>query len=73
MADYEFNLRLWKNRVRFKPLPLRVVACGAGGLSDVGRWRGCAEEIRARHRYFPAWKCWLWDARSLLRGALKIP
>jgi len=71
MADYEFNLRLWKNRARFKPLPLRIAACGSGGLSDAGRWRGYAEEIRVRHRYFPAWKCWCWDALSVVRYARK--
>jgi glycosyltransferase involved in cell wall biosynthesis len=27
MADYEFNLRLWTNGVRFEPLPLRQRRC----------------------------------------------
>jgi glycosyltransferase involved in cell wall biosynthesis len=73
MADYDFNLRLWKNRVRFKPLPLRIAACGVRGLSDAGRWRGYAEEIRVRHRYFPAPRCWWWDALSVARfGRKKI-
>jgi putative colanic acid biosynthesis glycosyltransferase len=67
MADYEFNLRLWKNRARFKPLPLRIAACGSGGLSDAGRWRGYAEEIRVRHRYFSWWRCLPWDTLSILR------
>lgn len=67
MADYDFNVRLWKNRVRFKPLPLRLAACGVGGASDSGRWGGYAEEIRVRHRYFSAWRCWLWDALSVVR------
>ncbi|HVS52976.1 MAG TPA: glycosyltransferase family 2 protein [Opitutaceae bacterium] len=71
MADYEFNLRLWKNRVRFKPIPLRIAACGVGGLSDAGSWRGYREEIAVRHRYFPLWRCAAWDALSVLRWARK--
>jgi glycosyltransferase involved in cell wall biosynthesis len=67
MADYEFNLRLWKNRVRFKPIPLRVAACGSGGLSDAGQWGGYREEITVRHRYFAWWRCAAWDAISVLR------
>ena len=67
MGDYELNLRLWKNRVRFKPLPLRIAACGVRGLSDAGGWRGYREEITVRHRYFAAWRCWLWDALSVAR------
>ena len=71
MADYEFNVRLWKNRVRFKPLPLRVAACGAGGVSDSGHWRGYREEIAVRHRYFAPWRCWIWDALSVVRYGRK--
>lgn len=67
LADYEFNLRLRKNRVRFKPIPLRVAACAPGGLSDAGNWRTYREEIAIRHRYFPAWRCALWDALSVVR------
>jgi glycosyltransferase involved in cell wall biosynthesis len=67
MADYEFNVRLWKNRVRFKPIPLRVAACGVGGLSDAGGWRGYREEIAVRHRYYPALRCLPWDALSVVR------
>jgi putative colanic acid biosynthesis glycosyltransferase len=67
MADYEFNLRLWEKGVRFAPLPLRIAVCGTQGLSDSGRWRGYAEEIRVRHRYFPSWKCWFWDGLSGVR------
>ncbi len=67
MADYEFNLRLWKHRVRFKPIPLRLAECGTGGLSDRGAWRGYREEITARHRHFPAWRCALWDVLSVAR------
>jgi putative colanic acid biosynthesis glycosyltransferase len=71
MADYDFNVRLWKNRVRFKPIPLRVAACGTRGLSDSGRWRGYGEEIIVRHRYFPGWRCWAWDLISALRWLRK--
>ncbi|MDB6126157.1 MAG: glycosyl transferase family 2, partial [Verrucomicrobia bacterium] len=67
MADYEFNLRLWKNHVRFKPASLRIAECGTRGLSDSGRWKGYGEEIRARHRFFPAWRCWFWDVLSVVR------
>lgn len=71
-ADYDFNLRLWKNHVRFKPIPLRIAACGSHGPAGSDRWRGCREEIAVRHRYFAAWRCWWWDALSLARGALKL-
>lgn len=67
-ADYEFHVRLWKNRVRFKPIPLRVAACGTGGLLDRGGWRGHREEITVRHRYFPLGRALPWDLLSLLRG-----
>lgn len=69
MADYELNLRLWKSRVRFKPLPLRIAACASRGPADAARWRACREEIAIRHRYAPAWRCWPWDALSLIRCA----
>lgn len=71
MADYEFNLRLWKHRVRFRPIPLRVAECGTGGLSDRGAWRGYREEIAVRHRHFPAWRCAPWDALSVARWLRK--
>ena len=67
LADYEFNLRLWKNRVRFDPLLLRVSACASSGLSDSGNWRTYREEIAIRHRYFSAWNCLLWDTLSVVR------
>jgi glycosyltransferase involved in cell wall biosynthesis len=67
MADYEFNLRLWTKHLLFKPLPLRIAACGSGGLSDAGHWRGYGEEIPVRHRYFPWWHCLPWDALSMIR------
>jgi putative colanic acid biosynthesis glycosyltransferase len=71
MGDYDYNLRLWKNRVAFRPLPLRIATCGTGGLSDAGRWAGYSEEIAVRHRHFPAWRCWLWDAGSVARWLRK--
>ena len=67
MADYEFNVRLWKSRVRFKPIPVRLAACGIGGLSDAGAWRGYREEIAVRHRYFSRAKSLPWDGVSVLR------
>ncbi|PTX95557.1 glycosyltransferase family 2 protein [Opitutus sp. ER46] len=66
-ADYEFNLRLWQAGVRFVPLALRIAACGSRGASDSGRWRVYREEIAVRHRYFPAPRCWPWDAASVVR------
>lgn len=71
MSDYEFNVRLWKNRVRFKPIPLRIAACGTGGASDGGAWRGYREEIAVRHRYFSFGRCLLWDALSVVRFVRK--
>lgn len=67
MADYDFNVRIWKSRVRFKPIPMRIAACGVGGLSDGGGWRGYREEIAVRHRYFSNARCLLWDALSIAR------
>lgn len=67
MADYDLNLRLRQKGEQFEPLPLRIVECGSGGLSDAGGWPGYREEITVRHRYFPAWRCWLWDAGSIIR------
>lgn len=66
-ADYDFNLRLWKSRIRFKPLPLRIAACGIAGLSDGGGWRVYREEMTIRHRYFSTLRCLPWDAGSVIR------
>ena len=71
MADYEFNVRLWKNRVRFKPIPLRIAACGTGGVSDAGHWPGYREEITVRHRYFSFGRCLVWDAFTVVRYVRK--
>ena len=71
MGDYDFNVRLWQNRVRFKACPLRIADCGPRGLSDGGRWQGYREEIAVRHRYFAAWRSWGWDALSVLRFVRK--
>jgi glycosyltransferase involved in cell wall biosynthesis len=70
-ADYDFNVRLWKGRVRFKPIPLRIAACGTGGISDGGRWRVYREEITVRHRYFPVSRSLLWDFLSVVRYVRK--
>jgi len=72
-ADYDFNVRLWKAHVRFKPFPLRLAASRPGGLSGAGRWPAYGEEIRVRHRHYAAWRCWFWDGLSVgrwLRGRL---
>ena len=73
MADYDFHVRLWKNHVRFKPLPLRIAACCARGAPAAGRWRACREEIAVRHRYFASWRCWWWDLVTLLRALPPTP
>lgn len=70
-ADYDLNLRLWRSGVRFAPLPLQVSLCGSGGLSDHGHWSNYREEITVRHRHFPSWRCWLWDAGSVVRYVRK--
>jgi len=67
MADYDFNLRLWKRNARFAPLSFRVALCGTRGLSDAGDWRGYAEEMRVRHRHFNGPQNLLWDALSVAR------
>jgi len=66
-ADYDLNLQLWQAGVKPRPLATQVAVCGVGGLSDAGRWLNYREEIAVRHRYFPAWQCWGWDAASLAR------
>jgi len=67
MADYDFNVRLWKTGVRFESLPQRIAACGTHGLSDAGTWRGYAEEIQVRHRHFATWRGLFWDVLSVAR------
>jgi putative colanic acid biosynthesis glycosyltransferase len=67
MADYEFNLRLLTSGMHFGTVALCVANCGRGGLSDAGGWAGYWEEIQVRHRYFAAWRCWPWDAGSIIR------
>ena len=66
-ADYELNLRWQQAGTGIATLPQLVAVCGTGGLSDSGRWANYREEIRARHRHFPAWQCWLWDLASFIR------
>jgi putative colanic acid biosynthesis glycosyltransferase len=67
MADYEFNLRLLQAGVRFQSAPVHMAACTSGGLSDAGGWTVYREEITVRHRHFPDWRCWPWDAGSVAR------
>ncbi len=70
-ADYEFNVRLWKSHIRFKPIPLRIAACGTGGVSDGGDWRVYREEIAVRHRYFSLARSLPWDVLSVVRFVRK--
>lgn len=71
MADYDLNLRLWRQGVPFRPLPLRVAECSTGGLSDRGDWRGYAEEIAVRRRHFPWLVALPWHAGSVVRHVRK--
>lgn len=65
MAAYDFHLRLWKSRIRFKPVPLRVTATAQHPVFDRA---ACREEVRVRHRYFNTSRCWWWDLRAFLRS-----
>jgi glycosyltransferase involved in cell wall biosynthesis len=67
MADYDFNLRLLHGGVQFEIVTGLLAECASGGASDAGTWLGYREEMTVRHRYFPAWRCWPWDAGSVLR------
>ena len=66
MADYEFHVRLWKNHVRFKPIPLRIAACDTRTANGLNSWRATREAMTVRHRYFSAARCLGWDALSIL-------
>lgn len=70
-ADYDYNLRLLRAGATFAPLPLHISNCAPGGASDSGRWANYREEITARHRHFPAWRCWPWDASVVVRWLRK--
>lgn len=70
-ADYDFNLRLLHSGVPFAAVAVRVATCGSGGLSDSGQWSNYREEIAVRHRHYPAWQCWPWDAGSVVRHLRK--
>lgn len=66
LAVYDFTLRLWKSRIRFKPIPLRVVA---GEYRLRPSLAVAREEIAVRRRHFSRSRRLLSDLRSLLRGA----
>lgn len=65
MAGYDFNLRLWKSRIRFKPIPLRIVA---SRQRETFTWTMCREAMRVRHRYFNLWRSGFADVASALRA-----
>ncbi len=66
-AFYEFNVRLWKSRVRFKPLPLRIAAVPATGKRAASPVE--IREARAvRHRYFSFGRCLPWDVLDVVGG-----
>jgi putative colanic acid biosynthesis glycosyltransferase len=67
MADYDLNVRLWQQGVRFESIPTHIASCGIGGVSDGGDWRVYREEIAVRHRHFPLWRSLPWDAISVVR------
>lgn len=66
-ADYDHNLRLLERGAKFAALPLHIADCAHGGASDSGLWANYREEILVRHRHYPATRCLLWDALSLVR------
>lgn len=66
-TEHEFNLRLWKAHLRFKPLPLRITAAHGRRSDDRHSWAGCREAIAVRHRYFSFARCVGWDALTILR------
>lgn len=68
MAAYEFNLRLWKGRVRFKPIPIRVAA---SARRHAFPWSTAREEMQARRRYFSRSRCLWADLGSVLRCLLR--
>ncbi len=68
LAVYDFTLRLWKSRIRFKPIPLRVVAGEHRLKPSLALAR---EEIAVRHRHFSRGRSLGSDVRSLLRGLLR--
>ncbi len=69
-AAYEFHLRLWKSRIRFKPIPLRAVATDRLPGDEAPRWAACRAERLARRRYFSFGRAWRWDLAALL-GCLR--
>jgi glycosyltransferase involved in cell wall biosynthesis len=69
MAAYDFHLRLWKGRVRFKPIPLRVVARDQRAARFT--WASAREEIRVRHRYFSTGRSVTADLSSVLRSVFR--
>lgn len=71
-ADYDYNLRILRAGAVFAALPLHISNCASGGASDSGRWANYREEITARHRHFPVWRCWPWDAVAVVRYLRKL-
>ncbi len=69
-AAYEFHLRLWKSRIRFKPIPLRAIATDRLPGDAASRWAACRAERLARRRYFSFGRAWRWDTAAFL-GCLR--
>jgi glycosyltransferase involved in cell wall biosynthesis len=74
-AEYEFNVRLWKSRVRFKPIPLRIAAAHRPMARELRAWPAMREEMKVRHRYFSVLRCAPWDLAAGLRwlGGALVP
>jgi putative colanic acid biosynthesis glycosyltransferase len=51
-GDYDLNVRIWKAGHAVLGLPFLIAICGAGGLSDSGKWENYREEIALRHNHF---------------------
>lgn len=66
-ASYEFHARLWKSRIRFKPIPLRIAACTTHVPIDNRSWRATREAMTVRHRYFSVGRRTWWNIVSVFR------
>jgi hypothetical protein len=64
---YELNVRLWKSRVRFKPLPLRIAAAPARSNRGTS-WAALREEREVRRRYFHFGRRLPWNVLAAAGG-----
>lgn len=48
LADYHFNLKLLKNKIKCNILPLKIAKCNSDGVSKIGSWQLYQEEINLK-------------------------